>query len=100
VFVEPPMAMSSVMAFSRLEGRDATRENALVPFDVAPARKVDDTRPAASKSCHRMACVPATVPLPGSAKPRASLRQFMLLAVNMPEQRAARRAAERSSCSN
>ena len=43
-------------------------------------------RPAASKSSHRRAWVASNVPFPGRAKPSASLRQFMLLAVNMPEQ--------------
>ena len=41
--------------------------------------------PAASNSSQRRACVASSVPLPGSASPSASLRQFMLLAVNMPE---------------
>ena len=34
----------------------------------------------------RMACVARTVPLPGRARPIASVRQFIELAVNMPEQ--------------
>ena len=41
--------------------------------------------PARSKSSQRIACVASSVPLPGRARPMASLRQFMLLAVNMPE---------------
>ena len=44
-------------------------------------------RAAASlKSWVRLACVAKMVPLPGSAKPMASFRQFMELAVNIPEQ--------------
>ncbi|CFP58328.1 Uncharacterised protein [Bordetella pertussis] len=34
----------------------------------------------------RQACVATMVPLPGSARPMASVRQFIELAVNMPEQ--------------
>ena len=34
----------------------------------------------------RSACVASSEPLPGSDRPRASVRQFMELAVNMPEQ--------------
>src|SRR5690606_32805044 len=42
--------------------------------------------PASSNSPLRRACVATTVPLPGSDRPRASVRQFMEFAVNMPEQ--------------
>ncbi len=42
--------------------------------------------PAASNRSQRKAWVASKVPLPGNAMPRASFRQFMLLAVNMPEQ--------------
>lgn len=38
------------------------------------------------KSAMRSVCVARIVPLPGSAMPSASLRQFMEFAVNMPEQ--------------
>ena len=41
---------------------------------------------AASKSLRRLACVASRVPLPGRASPRASVRQFIELAVNIPEQ--------------
>ncbi|MPN11879.1 hypothetical protein SDC9_159188 [bioreactor metagenome] len=37
-------------------------------------------------SCSRLAWVATIVPLPGRANPIASLRQFMELAVNIPEQ--------------
>ena len=49
--------------------------------------QVDDLlgRPAANSSS-RLGSVARIVPLPGRARPRASHRQFMLLAVNMPEQ--------------
>ena len=37
------------------------------------------------KSCFRSACVASVVPFPGNDSPSASVRQFMLFAVNMPE---------------
>ena len=40
---------------------------------------------ASSKSRRRFACVATIVPLPGSERPSASVRQFIELAVNMPE---------------
>ncbi len=40
---------------------------------------------ASSKRSQRFACVASSEPLPGSPSPNASLRQFMLLAVNIPE---------------
>ena len=42
--------------------------------------------PASRNSRSRSAWVASTEPLPGSERPSASVRQFMLLAVNMPEQ--------------
>ena len=53
--------------------------------------------PARLKSCSRSACVATTVPLPGSERPRASVRQFMELAVNMPEHEPQVGQAERST---
>ena len=41
---------------------------------------------ACRKSSVRFLCVARTVPLPGRARPMASVRQFIELAVNMPEQ--------------
>src|SRR6202012_941462 len=47
----------------------------------------DTTRaPARSKSPRRAVCVARVVPLPGSASPIASVRQFIEFAVNIPEQ--------------
>ncbi len=46
----------------------------------------------------RSAWVASSEPLPGSARPRASARQFMELAVNMPEQEPQVGQAERSIC--
>src|SRR5690606_8818531 len=42
--------------------------------------------PARRNSCSRSAWVARVEPLPGRDRPRASVRQFMELAVNMPEQ--------------
>src|ERR1700753_3396847 len=42
--------------------------------------------PARSNSSRRAGCWAAVVPWPGSARPIASVRQFIELAVNMPEQ--------------
>ena len=55
-------------------------------------------RPALRKSCSRSACVATSEPLPGSASPNASVRQFIELAVNMPEQEPQVGQAERSIC--
>ena len=41
---------------------------------------------ASLNSWRRLACVANIVPLPGNERPRASVRQFMELAVNIPEQ--------------
>ncbi len=52
---------------------------------------------ACSKSSLRLAWVATTVPLPGRARPRASFRQFMELAVNIPEQEPQVGQAQRST---
>ncbi len=52
--------------------------------------------PASANSSQRRAWVASKVPLPGKAKPSASFKQFMLLAVNMPEQEPHVGHAERS----
>ena len=43
-------------------------------------------RPASANRRLRSACVATMVPLPGSARPSASVRQFIEFAVNIPEQ--------------
>ncbi len=53
-------------------------------------------RPASRNSCSRSEWVATTVPLPGSDRPSASVRQFIELAVNMPEQEPQVGQAERS----
>ena len=52
--------------------------------------------PASTNRRLRSAWVATTVPLPGSARPSASVRQFIELAVNMPEQEPQVGQAERS----
>ena len=42
-------------------------------------------RPASRNSSRRAVCVASVEPLPGSDSPSASVRQFIELAVNMPE---------------
>src|ERR1700689_5502343 len=52
--------------------------------------------PASTNSRSRSAGVATIVPFPGSARPNASVRQFIELAVNMPEQEPQVGQAERS----
>ena len=52
--------------------------------------------PASTNRRRRSAWVATTVPLPGSDRPRASVRQFIELAVNMPEHEPQVGQAERS----
>ena len=52
--------------------------------------------PASTNSRLRSAWVASIVPLPGSARPSASVRQFIELAVNMPEHEPQVGQAERS----
>jgi len=49
-----------------------------------------------TKSFSRSAWVASSEPLPGRARPNASVRQFIELAVNMPEQEPQVGQAERS----
>jgi hypothetical protein len=54
------------------------------PLVVAP-RQIDNAAGPPRNSFARSACVATSVPFPGSASPSASVRQFIELAVNMPE---------------
>ena len=88
MLVEPPIAMSSAIAFSKaarvamLRGRTV-----VVVLLVVPLGDLDDRRGRPfSYSALRAVWVASTEPLPGSARPIASVRQFIELAVNMPEQ--------------
>ena len=86
VLVDPPMAMSSIIAFSNA-AIVATPRGSADASSFWYQRLVISTmvRPACRNSSRRSACVASTVPLPGSARPNASARQFMEFAVNMPE---------------
>ena len=55
--------------------------------------------PALINSSLRSAWVASSEPLPGCDRPSASVRQFIELAVNMPEQEPQVGQAERSICS-
>ncbi len=86
VLVEPPMAMSSVIAFSNAARVAMPRGRA--PISSPPYQRWHSStirRPARRNSCSRSACVARVEPFPGSDRPRASVRQFIELAVNMPE---------------
>ena len=87
VLVEPPMAMSSVMAFSNASKVAMPRGSAVASSSwYQRLHSSTATRPAARNSSLRSAWVATMVPLPGSDRPSASVRQFIELAVNMPEQ--------------
>src|ERR1700709_2580685 len=53
-------------------------------------------RPAVRNNCSGGACVATNEPLPGNESPSASVRQFIELAVNIPEQDPQVGQAERS----
>ena len=80
VLVEQPRAMSTAMAFKKAarvamsRGR-IPRANSSITFS-----------PASLPRRTRAALTAGTVPLPGRARPSASARQFIELAVNMPAQ--------------
>lgn len=86
VLVEPPIAISSVIAFSNASNVAMPRGRAVgssPPYQRWHSSTA--TRPARKNNCSRSAWVATTVPLPGSDRPSASVRQFIELAVNMPE---------------
>ena len=97
VLVDPPMAISSVMAFSKAwkvaMPRGKARASSCSYQRWARSTMV---RPASSNRRLRSAWVASVVPLPGSERPSASVRQFIELAVNMPEQEPQVGQAERS----
>ena len=80
VFVEPPKAMSHSMALRMAAA--LTMSRAQTPFLSSSITFM----PACFAKRMRSEYTAGTVPLPGSAMPRASHRQFMEFAVNMPEQ--------------
>jgi hypothetical protein len=86
VLVEPPIATSSATAFSNAlrEAIERGRTEAS-SFSYHCLAMSTTSRPARSKSARRAAWVARVEPLPGRARPIASVRQFIELAVNMPE---------------
>ena len=81
VFVEPPIATSSANALSMLFSVMRSFGSGPPALAISTAR-----RAAALQSSLRSGATAGIVPLPGSARPIASQRQFIELAVNMPEQ--------------
>ena len=75
-----PSAISVASAFLNAAGVRMSRGR--TPSRTRPMMRM----PACFASCVRAAYTAGMVPLPGSAMPMASHRQFMLLAVYMPEQ--------------
>ena len=98
VLVEPPIATSSAIAFSKAARVAMLRGSAEASSSryQRVARSIT-VRPACSNSARRAACVARVEPLPGSARPSASVRQFIELAVNMPEHEPQVGQAERST---
>ncbi len=98
VFVEPPMATSSAIAFSKA-WRFATCRGRTDSSSFSYQRRASSTtvRPARSNSALRATCVARVEPLPGRESPSASVRQFIEFAVNMPEQDPQVGQAERST---
>ena len=81
----------------RLKARDGARQRAFrrpARNSAGPERR-SAARLRGTAPCGRRAW-PRSVPLPGSARPSASVRQFIELAVNMPEQEPQVGQAERS----
>ena len=98
VLVEPPIAMSRAIAFSNAFLVAIERGSAESSSSPYQRRHSSTTvRPASSNSARRAACVASVEPLPGSDKPSASVRQFIELAVNIPEQEPQVGHAERST---
>ena len=87
VFVEPPIATSSAIAFSNAaRDGDGPRQHGVVVVLVVPLAR--SRRPCGRRSRTarlRAVWVASTEPLPGRARPSASARQFIEFAVNMPE---------------
>ncbi len=80
VLVDPPMAISTLIAFSK------ARRVAILRGVIPSPASSTILSPASLASLNLSAATAGTVPFPGRARPRASARQFMLLAVNSPEQ--------------
>ena len=87
MFVEPPMATSTRIAFANagLVAMESGRTEASSSSYQRLARSTT-RRPAFRNRSLRAEAVARVEPLPGWASPMASIRQFIELAVNMPEQ--------------
>ena len=99
VLVEPPIAISKVIAFWKASNVAMPRGNALA--SSAPYQRWHNSTaitPARLNSASRSECVASTVPLPGNESPSASVRQFIEFAVNMPLQEPQVGQALRSTC--
>lgn len=98
VLVEPPIAMSRAIAFSKAFF-DAIERGSTDSSSCSYQRLHSSTtvRPASSNSALRAACVARVEPLPGRESPSASVRQFIEFAVNMPEHEPQVGQAERST---
>ena len=101
MLVDPPMAMSTRIAFSKA-ARLAMESGSTERSSSSYQRRQSSTtsRPASRKRPLRAAEVASVVPLPGSARPMTSSRQFMEFAVNMPAQEPHVGHAERSIAVN
>ena len=98
VFVEPPMATSSAIAFSNAARVAMLRGSALASsWSYQRRHRSMTVRPASRNNSRRAACVASVDPLPGRASPRASVRQFIEFAVNMPEHEPQVGQADRST---
>ncbi len=80
VFVEPPIAISRAKASSNASA--VTISRGLMSF----SKRVIICLEALSANSSRSGVVARAVPLKGKAKPKTSIRQFIELAVNIPEQ--------------
>ncbi len=91
------MAMSRLMAFSKAPKLATLRGSTLASSCSYRRRAMSTIRwPASRNSRSRSLWVASVEPLPGSDRPSASVRQFMELAVNMPEHEPQVGQAERS----
>ena len=97
VLVEPPMAMSSVIAFSNAAKLAivAGEDGGIVGLVVA-AGDFDDLAAGLEEQLLAVGVGGDDGAVAGKARPSASARQFMELAVNMPEQEPQVGQAERS----
>ena len=80
VLVEPPSARSTATALRKASIVRMSRGRMFL-FTMSMT-----ARPASFARRMRPACTAGTVPLPGRARPSTSIMQFIVLAVNMPEQ--------------